>query len=72
VEPGSAARAPDLALYNPQDRIQFNPVPIARLDRVPLAGPVLEASPPLGQVRAVLGVAGAVTGLDHPEALVGQ
>jgi hypothetical protein len=46
------------------------PVPVARLNRVPLAGPVLEPSTPFGQIRAVLGMAGAVLGLDHPKAAV--
>ena len=67
MEPGSAARAPGLALSNSLDRIQVSPMPVARLDRVPLAGTILEPAPPLGQVRAMLGMASSV-GLDHPEA----
>ena len=39
---------------------------IASFDRVPLAGLVVEPSSPLGEVRAVLGMAGVV--LDEPEA----
>jgi len=47
-------------------------VPVARLHRVPLAGTVLEPASPFGHIRAVLGMAGTVLGLDHPEALVRQ
>ena len=47
-------------------------MPVARLDGVPLAGIVLEPTPPLRWVRAVLGVAGTVLGLDHPETPLGQ
>ena len=61
-----------MALNDPLHSIQISSVPITRLDRVPLAGTVLEATPPLGQVWALLGVAGAVAGLDHPEAPVRQ
>ena len=42
---------------------------IARLDRVPLTRSVLEPPPPLGRVRAVLGVASSVFSLDETEAL---
>lgn len=44
----------------------------ARLDRVPLAGAVLESPSPFGQIRAVLRVARAVIRLDQPEALFRQ
>jgi hypothetical protein len=47
-------------------------VPVVGFDRIPLASTVLEPTTSLGQVGAVLGVAGTVAGLDHPEALVGQ
>jgi hypothetical protein len=40
---------------NPLDRIQVGPVPVARLDGVPLAGGILEPPTPLGDVGAVLG-----------------
>ena len=42
-------------------------MPIAGHDRVPLARSILEPAPPSESVRAVLGVAGAVFGLDHAE-----
>src|ERR1035441_315241 len=66
----SAARAPDLALTDPPHGIQIRPVTVTRLDRVPLAGPVLEPPTPLGHIGTVLGVAGPVLGLDHPEAML--
>ena len=45
-------------------------VAVARLDRPPLARAVLEPAPPLRPVGAVPGMAGAILGLDHAEALV--
>lgn len=50
------------------DGIEVSPVTSARLDRVPLASVVLESTPPLNEVRAVLGVPGAVLGLNQPKA----
>ena len=57
---------------DPLDRGQVGPVPFACLDGVPLAGSVLKPPTPLGDVRAVLGVACPVLGHDHPEATLGQ
>ncbi len=54
---------------NPLDRIQVGPVPVARLDGVPLARPVLEPTSPLQGHWAVLGVPCVV--LDEPEAVFG-
>ena len=45
-------------------------MPVASLNRVPLRNGVLEPAPPLRDMRAVLGVAGPVLGLDQPEALL--
>ncbi len=42
---------------------------VASTHRVPLAGTVLEPSPPDNRVRAVLGMTGSVLGLDHAEAV---
>jgi hypothetical protein len=53
-------------LTDPLDGIQVGTVPVASIDRVPLAGPVLEPPPPFRDVGAVLGVSGLV--LDEPEA----
>jgi hypothetical protein len=39
-------------------------MPVMRLDRVPLAGSVLEPTSLFGQVPTVLGVAGTFAGLD--------
>ena len=50
------------------DRIQVRPVTVAGLDRVPLAGPVLEPASPFRDVGTMLGVPGLV--LDEPEALL--
>jgi len=47
-------------------------VPVARLDRVPLAGSVLEPTTPLRDVRAALSMAGPTLGLDHPKASLGE
>ena len=57
---------------DPLDRRQVRPVPVAGADGVPLAGPVLEPSPPVHAVRAVLGVPSPVLVLDEPEALARQ
>lgn len=56
---------------NPPGRDKVGPVAVARLDRVPPTGGVLEPHPPLGEVGTVLGVPGAVLGVDEPEALAG-
>jgi hypothetical protein len=53
-------------IVNPLDRIQIGAASVARLHRVPFAGSVLEPSTPHGEVRAVLGVARTVLGLDLP------
>ena len=53
---------------DPLDRVQVGPVAAARLDRVPLAGGVLEPSSPFGDERAVLGMPGPVLGVDETEA----
>ena len=45
-------------------------MPVAGFDGVPLAGPILEPPPPLGDVGAVLGVPSPVLGADQPEALL--
>jgi hypothetical protein len=57
---------------DPLDRIQVGPVPIAGLHGVPLAGPVLEAPSPLGDLGAVPGVPSPVLGMDQPEALLSR
>ena len=54
---------------NPPDRIEVDSVPVARLDRVPLAGSVLEPPPPFRDVGAVLGVPSPVFSLDEVETL---
>ncbi len=51
--------------------IQVGSVAVARLHRVPLAGPVLEPAPPLGLVRAMASMARPVL-LDEPEASLGE
>jgi hypothetical protein len=53
---------------NPLDRIQVGPVPVARLDGVPLASGILEPTTPFSDVGTVLGVTCSILGLDHPEA----
>ncbi len=58
-------------LCDPLDCIQTGPVAGTRLDGVPLAHTVLEPASPLGGVRTVLGMSGAVLSLDHPEAVTG-
>jgi hypothetical protein len=55
-------------LTNPLDHIEVCPVAVACLDRVPLAGIVLEPTTPVGQIWAVLGVVGNALG--EPEALL--
>ena len=53
---------------DPLDRVQVRPVAVAGLDRVPLAGPILEPPSPFGDVGTVLGVSSPVLGMNQPEA----
>ena len=55
-------------LADPLDRIQICPVSVAGDDGMPIAGPVLEPSPPGEHLWAVLSVARPVL-LNHPEAV---
>jgi len=52
---------------DPLHGIEVRPVAVTGLDRVPLAGTILEPPTPYRDVRAVLGMPGAILGLDHPE-----